>query len=196
MCLLRGERSARVKARLVIACNDIPMFYDNHNAMINRYLIIPFFKSFSGMEDEKLGATLAKELSGIINWLILGLLDLGREGKFFEGEASKQAKRELRDRQNPVGAFFAKYCEEGADYRVSRAEMFSAYERFCEVNEIKKPDSRNMLTRRLKEAFNEVGEGRMKTEDREKAHTGVQLIPSKLAELIAEAEGFRKEIGG
>ena len=182
--------SLKITARLMMACNDIPIFYDNHNAMINRYLIIPFFKSFSGVEDEKLGATLTKELSGIANWLIMGLLDLGREGKFFEGEASLQAKRELRDRQNPVGAFFAKYCEEGADYRVSKEELYKAYERFCQVNEIKVPDSRNRITRRLKEAFSGIGEGRVKTEGREKAHTGVRLNEKRVAELVAEAEGF------
>jgi len=186
------EVSLKITARLAMACNDIPMFYDNYNALENRYLVIPFKKSFYGNEDPLLPKKLKKELAGIFNWAVQGLLDLGREGTFFEGELSKQAKREVRARQNPIGAFAAKYCEEGDDHRVPIREVYDAYLKFCQLDEIK-PESPKIFSQRISESLPGVGRGLTyggRNSKRSKAYLDMRLRDDMVADLVAEVEGF------
>jgi len=188
----KDERSVRIPVRLVVACNDIPMFYDNHNALVNRSSIIPFKKSFDGVEDEGLEAKLLKELPGIVNWAIQGLLDLGREGKFFEGEESLRAKEGLRERQNPTGTFFTEYCELGKDYRVSLSDMYNAYLKYCQLNEIE-PDTRKKFFERATESLPGVGKGQLlgvRNSRRPRAYLGMRLREDRVADMVAEIEGF------
>lgn len=147
----KGEITCQVPARITMLANELPRFSDGYDALGNRYLVLPFNLSFAGREDVNLPDKLKKELPGIFNWALEGLLDLALSGKFCEPEASETKKEEIRMHQNPV-AFFEKSFMRSAggdfDQKVEVDQLYYAYESFCRQIDMR-PLNKNWLGRAL-----------------------------------------------
>jgi putative DNA primase/helicase len=130
----KGEITCRIPARLMLLANDLPRFADGHDALTNRYIVLPFTVSFAGREDVNLPGRLKDELSGIFNWAVDGLLDLALCGKFVEPEVSMASREEIRMQQNPVAWFAKKFlspCKD-PDHYVPVDNLYSYYAAFCD----------------------------------------------------------------
>ncbi|MEM7213985.1 MAG: phage/plasmid primase, P4 family [Pseudomonadota bacterium] len=102
--------TARLKARVLITCNQLPKFVDESGALAARMLIIRFESSFLGKEDRYLGARLKQEASGIANWAIMGLYQLlDNDYRFTECDKGKDEVKIAARAQSPA-LRFAEEC--------------------------------------------------------------------------------------
>jgi putative DNA primase/helicase len=128
MIQVNRKNKAQVNAvlgQIVLACNDLADIPDESNALISRYSILNFKKSFVGMEDPTLMGRLLRELSGIYNWA-MGAQDFVN---FNETEEEKKLKEGLVTASNPVRAWGRSQCVEGS--WVSKEDLYRSYENWC-----------------------------------------------------------------
>ena len=173
----KDEITMQVPARIVMSSNEQPRFADGMDALANRYLILPFNKSFAGKEDPLLATKLKAEMSGIFNRALEGLIDLGTTGHFVEPEASKPKREETLMIQNPEAFFNQKFLIHTKDEsdRVPIREVYDAYCQFCHEMD-RKPADKKWFGRRLNENVDELKVGRMLKEDgRHKAYIGLKV---------------------
>ena len=128
----RTQIEARL-GQLIIACNDMADIPDESNALISRYSILNFKKSFAGIEDSMLLERLTKELSGIYNWAI----GAGAFDRFIETEEEVTIKEALVTSANPVRAW-ALECVESGGEGVDKEVLYSSYEKWTELNHTKR----------------------------------------------------------
>ncbi|MDC8457835.1 phage/plasmid primase, P4 family [Marinobacter sp. DS40M6] len=172
----KDEITIRLPSRLVISANEQPRFADGMDALANRYLILPFNKSFAGREDPRLAQKLMTEMPGIFNRALEGLMDLGNTGYFIEPKASQPKREESMMMQNPE-AYFNKHflIHTGDESRVAIRDVYDAYCTFCHEMD-KRPVDKKWFGRRLGDVVDDLKVGRMKTEEgRDKAYIGVQV---------------------
>ena len=181
----KDEITMQVPARIVMSSNEQPRFADGMDALANRYLILPFNKSFAGKEDPLLATKLKAEMSGIFNRALEGLIDLGTTGHFVEPEASKPKREETLMIQNPEAFFNQKFLIHTKDEndRVAIREVYDAYCQFCHEMD-RKPADKKWFGRRLNENVDELKVGRMLKEDgRHKAYIGLKVNYEALHEF-------------
>lgn len=173
----KDEVSMRLPSRLVMSANEQPRFADGMDALANRYLILPFNKSFAGKEDPRLAQKLMAEMPGIFNRALEGLMDLGTTGYFVEPKASQPKREESMMHQNPEKFFSEKFLVHTSDEtkRVAIREVYDNYCMFCHEID-KKPVDKKWFGRRLGDVVDDLKVGRMKKEDgRDKAYIGVEI---------------------
>ncbi len=115
--------SGRLNVRVIIGTNDVPEFSESSAALANRLVTVVFTKSFIGQEDKELTDKLMKELSGILNWAMVGLKRLREEGRFTMTKAAKKAVVEIHKAGNPIVEFAEEYCTLGADQKVVKSDL-------------------------------------------------------------------------
>lgn len=91
--------------RLIVACNEMPSFYETTGALSSRLLLLKYNKSFAGREDYGLKARLRGELPGICNWALRGLARLRSNGRFTMPETTQRAVNEFKRTNSPTLAF-------------------------------------------------------------------------------------------
>lgn len=173
----KDEVTMRLPSRLVMSANEQPRFADGMDALANRYLILPFNKSFAGKEDPRLAQKLLEEMSGIFNRALEGLMGLGSTGYFIEPKASQPKREESMMIQNPEAFFNRKFLIHTGDEddRVAIREVYDAYTQFCHEID-RKPSDKKWFSRRLGEQVDDLKVGRLlKGEGRHKAYIGVKV---------------------
>lgn len=173
----KDEITTQLGARMIISANEQPRFSDGMDALANRYLILPFNRSFAGKEDPRLAAKLKEELPGIFNWVLEGLMDLGSAGHFIEPAASQPKRDEQMMTQNPVGYFnkhFLQHTNDEED-RVAIREVYDAFITYCHEVDLR-PLDKKWFGRRLQDVAAELKVGRtLVTEGRHKAYVGLKI---------------------
>jgi putative DNA primase/helicase len=180
----KDEITMQLSARLIILSNEQPRFADGMDALANRYLILPFNKSFAGKEDPNLGRKLKEELPGIFNWALEGLMDLGRTGHFVEPRVSQPKREETMMLQNPEAYFNKKFLihTRKDEDRVAIRDVYDAYCQFCHEMD-RKPADKKWFSRRLGDQV-DLRVGRMlKDEGRHKAYIGVKIDKEELLDF-------------
>ena len=184
------EIPMRIPARLVVSANQMPRFYDQADALLNRSLVLRFNKSFYGSEDIQLESKLKSELPGILNWALDGLFRLGKQRGFTEGELSKQGKKSMQVDQNSVGSFATCFLIEDPDGRVPVDQCFEGYRAFCEENDTD-AETKRYFNRHLQELFPHLSKGRIPPtvdENRPRAYLGTRFKQPDFDQFIAEHE--------
>ena len=74
--------SGILRLRLMILSNELPDFKDDTGVIATRFVILQTQVSFLGREDTDLEAKLCAELSGILNWALVGWQRLAERRKF------------------------------------------------------------------------------------------------------------------
>ena len=124
--------STTLETKLTLLANAMPTFTDGSDALINRYLVIPFEKSFSGQEDTMLSQKLDAELPAIINWCVDGYYRIkSSNGKFTIGKKSKEALEEIQEVSNPILSFLNKFCVLDSKESCSSADLYSLYLKYA-----------------------------------------------------------------
>jgi len=157
---------------IVIACNELGDIKDESNALIGRYSILNFKRSFEGVEDGQLEHKLRKELSGIFNWV----MSCPKFDKFIEGAAGEEVKRELVASSNPVRAWAVDNCTGDEMAFTKTDELFAHFQKWCEDNHSYQSPAKNAFCRSLKQIFPYAKIDRITLDGkREKVYLGIKL---------------------
>ena len=139
--------SFRNTAKLIYSANSLPRIKINDEAFYNRWIIIPFENSFYGREDVHLTAKLTtqEELSGILNFALLGLDRLIKNRWQFSDHISSgdYYKRE----SNPVLAFLEDCCEASDTDYIIKADLIKAFNRWASTHKHPPASSKNAFGR-------------------------------------------------
>lgn len=100
----------RLSVRFMIMGNDLPSFKDASGALAYRMLHVRFPRNAQGREILTLKDDLLKELPGILNWALAGLVRLNANGRFNEPQSSKDLADEVRRQQGPLQPFIEDVC--------------------------------------------------------------------------------------
>ncbi len=118
--------------RFLITTNVLPAIRDASGTIATRYVLLKLTESFLGREDLNLKATLAPEMSGILNWTLDGLDRLCKRGFFRMPASSRESIRELEDAAEPVRAFLREWCEHGPTKRTNVKMFYRNYRAWAE----------------------------------------------------------------
>ena len=142
--------SLRLRTRIIIAVNTFPMLRDSSMAIVDRLLVLSLRHTWTGREDLGLFPRLKSELSGILNWALVGLSRLRAQGHFTKvaAEDIEQRRATIMEMTNPFHAFFHEKCSAGASYEITIGLLWDAWVVWCRRNG-HKPGSKQFLTARI-----------------------------------------------
>jgi putative DNA primase/helicase len=123
-------------ARVVVSSNELFNLQDTSGALARRLLVLHFRRSWEGKEDLHLKAKLAAELPGILLWAVEGLQRLRGQGKFTQPASGRAVLRKFVTQNSPLRAFVEDRCEFGAAYKVSVDQLFNAYLKWRQENDM------------------------------------------------------------
>lgn len=123
-------------AKIWWAMNDRPIIRDTTDSMWRRMKLIPFFRKFveGSTADPDLTSKLMKELPGILNWALDGLVRLKLNNKFSAAAASETAKAEYREEANPVAQWMKTMTVPTGHPATLAGALFDSFRRWCEQN--------------------------------------------------------------
>lgn len=125
----RPAISYRPFSRLVFLVNNLPDSSDVTEGYFRKLIIVPFSRTFKKEErNVDLKDELLEELSGILNWALIGLNRLRDNNyQFSSCKAIDAIQSAYYDEQNPVREFYAAHVvvEKGA--RTKQSDFFNMY---------------------------------------------------------------------
>jgi P4 family phage/plasmid primase-like protien len=173
----------RPTARILITTNRRPRVSDDSDGFWRRMIILPFRVTIPEERQERdLPARLLREeASGIFNWAVEGLRRLRRQERFTVPKVSSEALAEAKVEDNPVAAFAKDHLAEETCGEVPVGEVFSAYLKYCETTNQRKPTEADFgkSLRRLFPKLDKVQRRRGKA--RIGVYTGIRFSDSELA---------------
>lgn len=174
-----------IGAKLIISTNNMPEFIDSSGALANRMIVFPFTKTFLGKENIHLDDILKKEIAGIAQWALRGMLDLKRRGRIFEAEAGLIEKSEIKEDMFPLAKFVQDACElkEGVDTTTS--DLYAVYKWWCTNHGVKNPMTEIGFSKSLRNSDLPITAVRMYINDkRQRGFKGIYVNHIIARELI------------
>jgi putative DNA primase/helicase len=121
---------------MLLATNHKPEIRGTDYAIWRRIKLIPFTVTMPDDEqDPALPEKLAKELPGILAWMVRGCLDWQTHG-LRPPEEVLLATQAYKQEQDVFEAFLASECFRTPSARSSAAELYSTYETWCKDNDL------------------------------------------------------------
>jgi P4 family phage/plasmid primase-like protien len=130
--------TARPTARLMLATNNPPTFADKSDGIWRRVLLLPFNvqipeqERIAGMDKPEYWRSRG-ELPGILNWALIGLTHLRKQGRFTVPENCRKAAEKLRVDVNPAKRFLTERYQQGKG-DVAKGTLYAEYRHWCEDN--------------------------------------------------------------
>ncbi|MFC8824942.1 phage/plasmid primase, P4 family [Streptomyces sp. NPDC057137] len=110
----REPWTGKIPARLMVLSNQLPNFGDSSGVIARRFIVLNMAVSWLGKEDTGLTDKLAAELPGILNWALVGLARLDRNGRIIQPTSGADSITTMQDTASPMSAFVRDQCETGA----------------------------------------------------------------------------------
>ncbi len=130
----------RTFAKLTFATNKIPAVKDvDDDAYWSRWLPIPFDNKVEKEEQDEFleqKLTTKDELSGLLNWAMIGLQRLIKNGRFTFNKSIEQIKDIMQRSSHPLSAFSQDCLEEEVGEKISKEELFETYSRWCQDSNV------------------------------------------------------------
>jgi putative DNA primase/helicase len=163
----------KLGVRFLILSNELPRFTDASGAIASRFLILTLKNSFYGQEDQGLTDRLIGELPAILNWAITGWQRLSARGHFVTPRSSLASADALEELSSPIAAFLKELCVIDPARRVSREDLFRAWETWCHCNG-HQPGSNQSFGVRLRAAVPGLGDVRPRVGEKPvRMYTGI-----------------------
>ncbi len=146
-------------AKLTFSCNKVPKVPEDSTGFFRRWIIIEFPNCFEGSanEDKDLKEKLAtdEELSGLLNWAIVGLKRLRDRGwHFSDGKTVEKVREDYIVRSDPLKAFVM-HCvdtEGQEDSIVVKQDLYQYYRKHCWIHKVT-PQSSDAFFKKIKYEF-------------------------------------------
>ncbi|MBW2598590.1 MAG: DNA primase [Deltaproteobacteria bacterium] len=119
--------------KLAFAGNRLPRVLDNSDGIFRRFLPVRFKRQFLDDADPDLFIKLKEELSGIFSWALLGLHRLLDQGKFTEGEETRELLMDYRRINNPVLCYVEDRCVLGEEHSIEKQTIYTDYKQYCSI---------------------------------------------------------------
>ena len=133
-------------AKMIFACNQLPITNDNTHAFFNRWVIVSFPYTFHDKSDidptnpmhkikvpsiaEKISSD--SEMSGFLNWALDGLTRLLKNKEFTTNASTLDVKRKWISKSNSFQAFCEDFIEVGnSNDFMLKSDMRRSYTNFC-----------------------------------------------------------------
>lgn len=125
-----------LNCKLVFLTNNLPDTLDTSFGYIRRLLIIPF--NYTVPEDRKdvyLTDKLKKEIGGILNWSIQGMLRLQKNNFVFtKCEAAQKILNEYKNSINNTCEFFGTCFIRQPGEKIRKSQVYEHYVQYCALN--------------------------------------------------------------
>jgi putative DNA primase/helicase len=132
------------ECKFIFNANRLPQTVERTNAFFRRFLIVPY--NFTIPEEERdpelHTKIISTELSGILNWVIIGLERLLQNRKFTESQISNDALEQYKNETNIVKLFLDDegYTPDDTSF-MSTKILYSRYSEWCHLNGFKRATS-------------------------------------------------------
>jgi putative DNA primase/helicase len=120
--------TGKMSVRFLVTTNELPVFTDASGTIATRFIVLKMTESFYGREDRSLATTLASELSGILNWSLVGLERLQARGHFVQPASGAEYVQRMADLAAPVATFVREWCQVSAGKSIKTRELYQAYQ--------------------------------------------------------------------
>ena len=118
-------------AKMTFCCNKIPPIKDTDDFVYyNRWLPIPFDNIVLESEQDKFlveKLTTPGELSGVLNWALIGLKRILKNGRFSYNKTREEIKAIMDRSSNPLAEFTQDCLEESQNSKITKEDMFKIY---------------------------------------------------------------------
>jgi len=139
-------------AKLTFATNKIPPVKDiDDNAYYKRWLPIAFDNQIKEKDQNKTiiqDLTTSKELSGLLNYAIKGLLRLRKNNGFSFNKSISEVKGIMQRSSHPLAMFCQDCLELKPGNKISKDDMFEAYSTWC-IRENNSPSTKDQVGKQL-----------------------------------------------
>ncbi|MCG8902407.1 DNA primase [Tenacibaculum finnmarkense] len=143
-------------ARFMFNCNELPKEVENTNAFFRRFIILPFRVTIPPhKQDKELSKKIIdSELSGVFNWVLIGLTRLLENKSFTDSEIVKDEIVQYQKESDSVLMFL-----EDENYQKSVTverplkELFAEYKIYCADGGYRLCSNRTFSTRLKKNGF-------------------------------------------
>jgi putative DNA primase/helicase len=162
-------------ARLVFSSNKPPKSADASSGFFDRWLVVPFDRSFRGESREVkravLDARLAdpSELSGVLNRALHALPHVRRRG-LSTPDSCSEATIEFRAATDPFAAWLDLQTIIGQSFIVEKASLRAAYRAHCQANDLALLDDPVAFTKTLVQLRPMVTGGQRRVAGDQKPH--------------------------
>jgi putative DNA primase/helicase len=122
------------KVRFIVNANELPKETEHTEAYFRRWLIIPFDVTIPEAErNTELAETiLQNELTGIFNWLLIGLNRIVTQKKFTQCNKAIEALANFKRQSDSVALFIDEfYYKPSTANKEAIADLYSKYKTFC-----------------------------------------------------------------
>ena len=124
---------------------------------------------------------LATELSGILNWAIVGYRRLTKRGYFVQPESAREVVEDIETLGSPIKAFVRDLCEVGPGLSVAIDSLYRCYKHvWCEAEGRKDPGTKEWFGRNLHSAVPGLKTTRPQAntgKPRSRIYKGIRLRP-------------------
>jgi len=139
-------------AKMTFCCNKIPPIKDADDiTYYNRWLPIPFDNVVPQSEQDKFliqKLTTPEELSGILNWALIGLKRILKNSIFSYKKSVKEIKEIMDRSSSPLAEFTFDCLKECKDSKITKEVMFELYTEWSKIKN-KSRDTKERLGRNL-----------------------------------------------
>jgi len=129
-------------AKLVFATNKMPLpsTIDDPASYYDKFITFEFDNVFDKdnpktKKDLDIELTSQNELSGILNWAMVGFQRLMTHNRFNKCQHWEDIEKIMKQSGNTVSAFESQCCERDDGKLVSKQKMYDLYCQFCDLNE-------------------------------------------------------------
>lgn len=122
------------QAKFIFAVNTMPRVDDSSTATERRIAVVNFNNNFRDNPNTMLrfsNGLLAKELSGILNWMLEGAKRLREDKGFFVTTEQKVSLLEYREENSSVEGFIGECLEYGEGKTCTVRELYTEYKDYC-----------------------------------------------------------------
>lgn len=143
----------RPQAKFVFSVNNLPRVDDTSTATERRICAVAFNNNFRDNPNFQLRSSrgeLAKELSGILNWMIDGAIDLANSGNFIITEEQTKILNEYREENSSVEGFLSECILLEPDNEIEIPDLYEEYKKWSQSDGGRKVKANITFTKEVK----------------------------------------------
>jgi len=143
----------RPQAKFVFSVNMLPRVDDTSTATERRILVIQFLNNYRDDPNIELRSDvglLAKELSGILNWMVDGAIDLSESKKFVVTDEQVRMLDEYREENSSVEGFLSQCIELNEFSSIETPDLYEEYKQWSATDGGRKTKANITFTKEVR----------------------------------------------